>query len=468
MNRLFVKIFLWFWLAMALVWSIFLLPNLLNQNEEIFARWSALTDQRLLLSGWTSLRVHFRGGEDRLAEFVQDMEEREGTPYPYLVTSDMEELAGRVMPQEALETAREAFEKGTVRTTFPERGVYAGRSFETSSGNEYAVVQRLPSPLDLPPASPWPIVARWMGVLLTSGFVCYGLARYLLAPVTTLSEATRQIADGHLDTRVSERIGPRGDELSALGSDFDRMATRIEQLLAAQRQLLSDISHELRSPLARLYVALGLARRHVDEPGQEQLDRIELETERLNGLIGELLSLTRLEAGDGRDSLESVELDDIVREVVADADYEARDTNRHVALLRADPARTVGHGELLRRAVENVIRNAVRYTDEGTDVEVDLGLVRSNGSSEAVIRVRDHGPGVPSESLEHLFEPFYRIDEARERRSGGAGLGLSITRRAVKLHNGDIRARNASDGGLVVEIRLPTLDGEREEPAARH
>lgn len=455
MNRLFFKIFLWFWLAMALVWSIFLLPDLLNRNEEISARWSALTDQRLILSGWTSLRVLYRGGEASLAEFVTDMEE-EGTPYPYLLTEDMDELAGRVMPAEAIETAREAFEVGTVRRNFPERGVYAGRSFETRSGTRYAVVQRLPSRLDLPPPSPWPIVARWLGVLLTSGLVCYGLAHYLLSPVTTLSEATRQISEGDLSTRVGDRIGARGDELSALGMDFDRMTERIERLLASQRQLLSDISHELRSPLARLYVALGLARRHVDGEGQEQLDRIERETERLNGLIGELLSLTRLEGGDGRDSLETVPLDAIVQQVVADADFEARSTGRRVELLSHRPLRSLGHAELLRRAVENVVRNAVRYTAEGTSVEVELETLNGSGSPRALIRVRDHGPGVPEESLDHLFEPFYRIGKARDRNSGGAGLGLSITQRAVRLHEGEIHARNASEGGLIVEIDLPT------------
>lgn len=455
MNRLFIKIFLWFWLAMALVWSIFLVQDLLSHNEEIEARFHALTEQRLLLSGWTALRVHYRGGETGLAQFVREMEQEEGTLYPYVLTGERKELAGRNLPPEVLETAEVAFASGTARITFPERGVFAGRSFETRAGNRYAVVQRMPSRLDLPAQGPWHIVGPWLAVLTVSGLVCYWLARYLLSPVATLGEATRSIAEGDLETRVSDRIGHRGDELSELGRDFDAMAERIGSLLAGQRQLLSDISHELRSPLARLYVALGLARRHVTEPGQDALDRIERETERLNDLIGELLSLTRLEGGDGPPRREAVDLDALVSKVVEDADYEARGANRHVRLVRAAGGFALGYEELLRRAVENVVRNAIRYTAEGSEVEVFVDRLAANGDSRAVIQVRDHGPGVPPDALGRLFEPFYRIGEARDRESGGAGLGLAISQRAVRLHDGEIEARNADDGGLLVEIRLP-------------
>lgn len=466
MNRLFVKIFLWFWLAMALVWSVFLLPDVLGHNEEVVDRFRALTEQRLLLSGWTALRIHYRGGEEGLAEFIKEMEQEEGTPYPFVLTAEMRELAGRELPPEAAETARTAFAEGTARITFPERGVYAGRSFETRSGNRYAVVQRMPSRLDLPPAGPWHVAGRWLSVLVASGLVCYGLARYLLAPVTMLSRATRLIAEGELGTRVGDRIGKRGDELSALGRDFDVMAERIGLLLQRQRELLSDISHELRSPLARLYVALGLARRHADSSGQEALDRIERETERLNDLIGELLSLTRLEEDQASRVQEPVDLHALVRQIVEDADYEARGSSRTVRLVRSEPIVTRGFEELLRRAVENVVRNAVRHTPEGTGVEVALDVVRENAAPEAVIHVRDHGSGVPEAQIERLFEPFYRIGQARDRGRGGVGLGLSISQRAVRLHSGRIAARNAEDGGLLVEIRLPAPDAGTAAPHA--
>ena len=281
------------------------------------------------------------------------------------------------------------------------------------------------------------------------------MARYTLSPVSTLSTATRRFAEGELDTRVSSDLGGRRDELAALGSDFDDMAERIGTLLENQRQLLSDISHELRSPLARLYVALGLARRQSDSSASEALDRIEQETERLNGLIGQLLALTRLQDPESLVDRRPVDLVALVREVIDDADYEAREGGKSVQLDTVETCVTPGFEELLRRAIENVVRNAIRYAPAGSAVEASLDVAQNNGATEATIQVRDHGPGVPDDELGALFQPFYRVDSARDRERGGTGLGLSISDRAVRAHGGTISAIKPGDGGLLIEIKLP-------------
>jgi two-component system sensor histidine kinase CpxA len=242
----------------------------------------------------------------------------------------------------------------------------------------------------------------------------------------------------------------RQDELADLGREFDHMAERIAALISAQKRLLADISHELRSPLARLTVALELARKNTTGKGIAALDRIELESERVNSLVGQLLALTRLESGAERVPPECVALEDLAQQVIDDANYEAKPHHKEVKVLQLAACRVRGSSELLRSGIENVIRNAIRYTAEGTAVEVSLTCP----PGAAVLTVRDYGPGVPEAELTHIFEPFYRVGEARERSSGGVGLGLSIADRTIKLHGGSIRAENVP-GGLLITIELP-------------
>jgi two-component system sensor histidine kinase CpxA len=247
----------------------------------------------------------------------------------------------------------------------------------------------------------------------------------------------------------------RRDEVGQLGRDFNGMAERLESMVKAQQRLLGDISHELRSPLARLGVALGLARQRSGADANGALDRIERESDNLNEMISQLLELTRLESGtDGRKRT-TIDLASLVRDVVEDADYEARGVNRSVQVVWTERCSINGIEDLLRSAVENVVRNAVRFTPEGTAVEVALQRQNGSGSNFAIISVRDHGKGVPEESIEKIFRPFYRAEDARDRQSGGGtGLGLAITERAVRMHGGSVTAANTKDGGLSVELRL--------------
>jgi two-component system sensor histidine kinase CpxA len=289
------------------------------------------------------------------------------------------------------------------------------------------------------------------------------LGLYLTSPLKKLQSTVKSFAEGNLNVRVSPELGNRGDELADLGREFDHMAERIEALISSQKRLLADISHELRSPLARLSVALELARKNVvDGRPTPALDRIEQESDRMNQLVGQLLTLTRLESGAERVPPETVALEDLLQQVIDDADFEAKSLGKRVHPIHMDQCRVKGSSELLRSAVENVIRNAIRYTAEGTAVEVSLNWRLDT----AVLTVRDHGPGVPEEDLKHIFEPFYRVSEARERSSGGVGLGLSIADRTVKLHGGVIRAENRSDG-LLITLDLPLAPSlPVQEPAA--
>jgi two-component system sensor histidine kinase CpxA len=287
--------------------------------------------------------------------------------------------------------------------------------------------------------------------------VCFLLARYLTSPIVRLRAATQRLAGGDLTARAGAVGSRRRDEIAELVRDFDGMASRIENLVNAQSRLLNDISHELRSPLARLNVALGLARQRTGPEAASTLDRIEMEAERLNELIGRLLALARLEGGDQSMQRAPVDLEQLVREICKDADFEAQGRNCRVASNIAADCVVMGNADLLHSAVENVVRNAMRYTREGTEVEIVLARWEGANGPEARILVSDHGPGVPAESLDKLFRPFYRLDDARGRQTGGVGLGLAITERAVRLHGGSIKASNRPDGGLDVEIRVPLM-----------
>jgi two-component system sensor histidine kinase CpxA len=297
----------------------------------------------------------------------------------------------------------------------------------------------------------WLGYLRLTGLFITVIVVCYALALYLTSPIRKLREATQKLADGDLHTRVAPRVGRRRDELADLARDFDIMAERIESLITSQQRLARDISHELRSPLARLNVALEIAKQKSTKETEPLLERIETESSRLNEMISRLLTLSRLESG--AVDVERVRLDlaELVRDVAADAEFEAHAKGKFVEVLSADRCTVIGSEDLLRSAIENVLRNAVRYAPDRSVVEVSLSA--KNG--RAILQVADKGGGVSEEELPNLFRPFYRIGESRERKTGGIGLGLAIAERAIKAHKGTITARNAN-GGLTIEIALDT------------
>jgi two-component system sensor histidine kinase CpxA len=279
-------------------------------------------------------------------------------------------------------------------------------------------------------------------------------------PVVRLRKAARELASGKLSARVvwpgSQSRIFAGDEIQALIHDFNHMAERLESLVDAQKLLLRDVSHELRSPLARLSVALELAREDSDPAATPHLERIERETERLNLLIGQLLTLSSMEAIERVENLETLSLNRLIERMLPDAEYEARQRQCTVAFHASDECFISANQELLYRAIENVVRNAIRYTENGTAVEIKLG--RSNGSGQVEIEVSDRGPGIPEDKREAILRPFYRVDYARSPTTGGFGVGLAIADRAVRLHHGGLCASNRPDGGATFRITLPASD----------
>jgi len=279
----------------------------------------------------------------------------------------------------------------------------------------------------------------------------------LTSPISRLRRATLKFAGGDLTTRIGDQV-KGSNELIGLARDFDVMAGEIEGLISAQKRLLRDISHELRSPLARLGIALELARKQEDPAARERsLGRIELEAARMNEMIGQLLTLTRFETGAGSIQFQTFDLVQLLGELVQDADYEARSRDSRVLLDAVGLLPYRGARDLLKQAFENVIRNAVKYTADAGEVRVDL----MRGTQELVIQVIDQGPGVPDDALARLFDPFYRVADARDRETGGTGIGLAIAERSVRLHGGTIVAENRAEGGLKILIRLP-LEETRE------
>jgi two-component system sensor histidine kinase CpxA len=294
---------------------------------------------------------------------------------------------------------------------------------------------------------------------LVGGLVCLLLAHYLSAPMVRLRKAAHAYAAGDFSQRVAPALGRRQDEIVDLARAMDDMAERLDVMLKSQRALLRDVSHELRSPLARVEAAMGLARQKGGN-GPE-LDRIEREVERLNEMIGAILSYSRLQSGMRIPALEAIDLDQLLRETIDDANLEAGRRQVTVRAGELPPAPIQGDPQLLHSALENVLRNAVNHAPEGSSVDVSLNGVADNGSGGLYrIRVRDRGPGVPGDMLEQIFQPFVRAESAG---THGIGLGLAIAQRAVNAHHGSIRAENCPDGGLSVIISLPKRPGARHD-----
>ncbi len=445
-RSLFWKIFLCFWLAAAaMIGALNVMLWLSFANDPNPERRRGALGESLNLYAESAVQVYDSEGPQPFEQYVHRSLQEAGTEIA-LFDGNGKPLIAEVSPEVTSVAAEIKQQQQHVSHITALGRLTWGRPVVAPSGKTYIFVSRLRQPY-VPRGLPR------LGIALSvvaAGLISYLLALYLTSPVKKLITVVQSFAEGNLDARVTPQMGNRRDELADLGREFDHMAERIAALISSQKRLLADISHELRSPLARLTVALELARNNTNSKGMAALDRIELESERVNKLVGQLLALTRLESGAERVPPEMVALDELVQQVVDDASYEAGPQNKDVKILQLDPCRMRGSVELLRSGIENVIRNAIRYTAAGSAVEVSLAARLDT----ALVSVRDHGPGVPEAELAHIFEPFYRVSEARERTSGGVGLGLSIADRTVKLHGGTIRAANAQDG-LLITIELP-------------
>jgi len=459
MRSLFLRIFVWYWIAQALFMLLAIVAIMTMRPQRDTSVWGAIYAKSLN----EAVQAYHQGGQPELQQYLDGLEDSQQIQ-AFLYDDKGDELSHRA-PRE---WAQYILHDGESRADgfwghiMPKRFVH--QTGIASDGRHYTLLVVLPRG---PRVFFGPHGIPGLGFLLAvlcSGLVSFVLARSLTAPVVRLRAATRQLAAGDLSARAGNGKSSRKDELAELVSDFDAMAERLENLVNAQSHLLNDISHELRSPLARLSVALGLARQRTGPEAQDALERIDLEAARLNELIGRLLTIARLEGGEEAMHKFPVALAELIEEVAQDADFEAQARGCRVESIIVDDCTVMGDPSLLHSALENVIRNATRYTRSGTAVEVRLASGVATHGASAIVRVSDFGPGVPPDSLDKLFRPFYRIDDARGRQTGGVGLGLAITDRAVRLHGGTVRAANRAEGGLMIEIRLPLVAQEAPAP----
>lgn len=290
-----------------------------------------------------------------------------------------------------------------------------------------------------------PIFPSHLWVLASVGLLSFWLAHHLTKPLRELRDVVDRFGAGDMKVRIAST---RRDEVGQLGTAFNGMAGRIETLVEAQRRLLTDLSHELRSPLTRLGLAVELARS--GDNRDAALDRIQREADRLNSMVAGLLEVTRGEANPGAVALAPLQLDELTEEIVEDCRVDATERGCHLAFKQPLAVTVHGNPELLRRAIENVLRNAIRFSPAGGEV----GIVVTASAGQASVTIRDQGPGVPAEALPHLFDAFYRVAQTGPDAGKGYGLGLSIARRAMELHKGAIVARNAQPG-LEVTLSLP-------------
>ena len=469
MRSTFTKIFLSFWLTevLILVATIFILTGQFESNEAVYHSLFSM----MATSGRVSIDAYETGGCEALRKVPSTFYvERAGTEDGPAILFDP---SGRALCQQVDEGVYGAAvtkmrKDGYLLAERHGKGYIEGIRLKDGQGRAYFYLVRgtYPEQVYIPYRE---ILPRLLIGLIISVVVTFGITMVITRPIGSLREAARQLASGNLRARAKwpkrGRNPKSSDELWGLVYDFNEMADRMESLVDAQNLLMRDVSHELRSPLARLSVALELAREEA-QPGMEpQLERIERETGRLNSLIGQLLSLSHLESTTRLPEKQRVSLRRLVEELLPDMEFEASRRSCVVAMMDRDPAGKVsdevlGSPELLGRAVENVIRNAISYTAVGSSVEVRIRDEDRIEGEFLVLEVRDHGPGVPEDALQRIFRPFYRLDLSRQRSTGGYGVGLAITERAVRLHGGWVKAVNAVEGGLVVEMRFPVADAE--------
>jgi len=448
-NTIFWKIFLSYWLVMIIIVSATFVAVALfadRDRMEMERRFSVQTKANALVT------VYEHGGTRDAVRWLHRRDHGKGGPV-YLLSDEFNDLLGKPVPESLRRVLAEGglvyFENNRPRPVQKVLG-QDERIYWIVGLASRDHLHRGFRGERLAPFFPFRSLSGFLALLVT-GIISYLLARHLTSPIRQLQRAVQSMASGDLTARVKGNIGSRRDELGELARDFNAMGDEIERLISAQKRMLGDVSHELRSPLARLQVALGLARKAAGEQCEKDHDRIEKEVVRLDELIGQVISLVRLETAGQELNKSVVALDALLNEVVEDAQFEASSQHKQVLLVIKSTAEIQGDPELLHSALENVVRNAVAYTPEGSSVSVQL----VEEGEQLVITVRDQGCGVDESSIGSLFDAFYREGDARDRDSGGYGLGLAIAQRAVLLHDGAIRARNHPDGGLEIEIRLP-------------
>ncbi|MGC2638590.1 MAG: ATP-binding protein [Acidobacteriaceae bacterium] len=451
MRSLFLKIFFWFWATVIATGIAFVLTFILEPRG-VPSRWHTTLIDTARYSGSIAVETAEQQGAGSASAYLDRL------AHQTHISACLFDSTGKVIAG----TGCQDFLSMTAHVTASKTSDFGMRYgiarvailLHGQSGRDYIFATELPAgPRAALGINRSALLLQWGVALLVSGLICSLLTRYLTGPILGLRVMSQKLAAGDLSARSGSSLARRQDELGDLVRDFNAMASRIEELVARQRQLISDVSHELRSPLARLNVALDLGRqRKGSDPAFEQMEE---DLRILDDLIGRLLTIAKLDMSAPQVAMMDLDLADVLSQVARNAEFESKEPRGAIRLTSAGNCFVRGNAELLHSAIENVIRNAIRYTESGTSVEVCLEPESSSSGTKIRLAVRDYGPGVPEAELENIFQPFYRLADARDRQSGGTGLGLAIADRVVRIHGGTIRAENAAPRGLRIEIVLP-------------
>lgn len=453
MPRLFIKVFLSFWATVVLI-GISLVLAFLLQPANVPSKWHAGLADTTHFFGTAAVRAFERGGAPAAVSYIHALSEDahihgcvfdvSGNALAGESCAELSGLAARLVRGDpSAQDIRRGLTRIAVFVTGPD-----GRTFIYAS-------ELLAGPGAAFGMSPKIVLFRAGVAFIVSGLLCYFLTRYLTAPILRLRGVAQLISAGQLGMRAEPKLESRLDEFGDLVRDFNLMASKTESLISSQRQLMYDVSHELRSPLARMNVALDLLHRRVGE--DSAIRHMETDLQRLNEMITRLLTVAKLEAANALQNHVRVNLTELVSSIAVDAEFEAQEKGKRVAIVPKTDLAVLGDPTLLRSAVENVLRNAMRFTKPGTTVEVILEASKATSSPEVIVAVRDYGSGVPEGELTNIFKPFYRVTDAPASESTGAGLGLAISERIITLHKGRIRAINEPGGGLRIEMVFPRL-----------
>lgn len=453
MPKLYWKIFLSFWLATILIivttaW----VTSEIAQTSSIPAREKEFMD-----SYANAAIVTFEAGhQPSLSKWL----EKTGISQHmrlFLLTDTGEIIGNQSIPDSVKKISNSFSHNQLDEGIFKSGHLIVSHEILSTSGVAYRLAALSEKPLSYFVQIPWAgLTTRLLISIIISGIICYLLSIYLTQPLRSLCQAAKSLARGQLHTRVGRFAGHHKDEIAELSYEFDDMAAQLETLIKSRERLLQDISHELRSPLARLQVAIELGRNKYDTLAKPEFDRMEAECLNLNSLIGEALDFARLDQSTNTPNKTLVNLKQLITTIINDANYEFSKNSLRVISGKLDHCEIKIEERLIHRAIENILRNALWYSPDEQSVVISLQV--DYIELKVFIDVEDNGPGVPQDQLIKIFNPFYRVDRAREKKTGGYGLGLAIAKQAIQLHQGEIQATNRENGGLRVRIILPLND----------
>ncbi|SMC96689.1 two-component system, OmpR family, sensor histidine kinase CpxA [Desulfocicer vacuolatum DSM 3385] len=463
MNKLFLKLFfIWYcfsiFFATIVTSTVIILLNTDSKNSVL----TGVSSKALYLFGQVAVEHYEAQRKSALDAMLRDSE-KENEVQISLYNEEGEKLGGNTSLDTVSPIIKAALAEGEfINIIYFWKPVMA-RRISGTEGNRYVVIFE-PGIFIHSDILSKNFFLRLFIILFAGGVISFFLTRHLVSPIKKIQQATLRIARGDFSVRIGNQFHGRRDELVDLARDFDNMAEKIDRLKTIQTQVLRDISHELRSPLTRLGVALELECRRAGTNNGLFLDRIRLEAERLNALIDQILVVAGFKQDIETMKIEPINLKALLKRIVVDADFETQSQNSPVAVIHAREIVYHGNIDLLKRTFDNIIRNAVLYSKTELPIDISILTEKKEGQSYVVVMVSDHGDGVPENSLEKIFHPFYRVENARDRKSGGTGLGLAISDRAVKMHNGFILASNRAGGGLTVKTYLPFQPHHRPIP----